>query len=644
MPAQDTEWLVTDQRGSFAMGTREGFRTRKYHGLLMGIAGREESASLVDFEMECQDHLLWPHCYGSEGGPLVFPQLGGPQGVEMRYHSTEWGPQWQWILPEGKLKFEVRATAGGSTGVGGISLSWTWQSKTRKPAQFKLRGFWAMRNLHAVGGVESTWEAEEEAKNLFKVSAADQKTAYCLLEGDWSFTKDPKWYRNFHYSEEVARGYPSDENLFSHGSFAVELQPGQSVKWKLAYHAQDLLENREAPEKPAPKTFDFILNRPAGIIAGYPWFGEWGRDTFIALPGMVASVLKSEEELGYVETWSYELLHRWGQWINQSGMLPNVLGKEGEPQWNSADATLWWCHSLASLWMFSLCAPHPFMDLKGEFQSLLDQAITAIRTGAHQHLRENAEGLLEVTSPHATWMDACIGGEAVTPRLGVLPEINALWFQALCLQWFWQEGENFSEIESLGRKVLECKEADRPNGIFLHSLPLAPSFVLRDSARLEADLIEIAENFLTPVGLRTLKPGVPAFRSRYVGTQEERDLAYHQGPVWAWLGGHFEVARARFEPAAPHEASVERMFPSPLLEEMPIEGHIPEIFDAEPPYTSRGAPAQAWSLACLEEARARKRLKVDSKLHKALSTRISAKKINQDKAKASDGKPMDVQA
>jgi 4-alpha-glucanotransferase len=181
--------------------------------------------------------------------------------------------------------------------------------------------------------------------------------------------------------------------------------------------------------------------------------------------------------------------------------------------------------------------------------------------------------------------------------------------------------ENFKELEELGNAALTCREQDRPNGIFLHSIPLAPSFVLKNKGVLERDLFEIAENFWTPVGLRTLKPTSFGFRAHCIGDQTQRDRAYHQGPAWGWLGGHFEMAKHRMD-----EGRFDKMFTTGILKDMPIEGHIAEIFDAEPPFTPRGAPAQAWSLACVEESKARRRLKIDPKITKVLAQRWMGRK------------------
>jgi 4-alpha-glucanotransferase len=307
-------------------------------------------------------------------------------------------------------------------------------------------------------------------------------------------------------------------------------------------------------------------------------------------------------------------------------MIPNVLEKSGVPQWESCDGTLWWCHALAAIWAQASAeggdgAGSVSRALETEYSPILAAAIASIEAGLHRGLRLADNGLLEVTEAHSTWMDARVDGKAVSPRLGALPEINALWFQARCLHGIWTRREGFDAraLKKLGRAALsQCLEVERPNGVFLHSVPLAPSFVLRDTAALSARLKLIATSLWTPVGLRTLSPTHSEYRPRYSGDQRERDQTYHQGLPWAWLGGHYQMARARL---ARKTGLPEIRFESGDPAWGPLAGHVAELFDAEPPFAPRGAPAQAWSLACFEEEAARRRSRVDAHLTRVLAQR-----------------------
>lgn len=608
------------------MGTAGGIRTRKYHSFYSGIAGRAEKVFLADIELKLNGQDLWPHLYASPTRPMVFPDPLQVATV-FAYEPDRGNPRWRWTFSQGQLAFAI-----GTVANGGIRLSWKWQRSSRgvdtAPATLEVRPFWAMRTLHGIGG--KTWTLKTRASSsgrVARIDGEDESTAWCVLEGAWSWQDDPLWHERFHYPEEIARGYIAQEDLYSAGFFKVELTQmrGKTAAWILSDHLREPAEVRHSAqirprERKRNKALDFVLREPAGVCAGFPWFGEWGRDTFISLPGMVAAWAAKE-----ATDWAHEILARWGSWIISDGMIPNVLEKNAKPQWESADGTLWWCHALAALWAQGLFGNGgEAVRLEQEFSPMLAAALVSIESGNHRALKLSGSGLLEVTEPHATWMDARVGGIAVTPRAGLLPEINALWFQAKLLHALWTRPQIAADLdapplEQLARAALsECLESDRPNRIFLHSIPLAPTFVLRDLATLSEQLKSISEQLLTPVGLRTLSPRNPAYRPSYLGGQNERDLGYHQGPTWAWLGGHYQMARARlvrqsslpdinFEPGASEWGS--------------IRGHVAELFDGEPPFTPRGAPAQAWSLACFNEAAARRRLQVDAHLTRVLAQR-----------------------
>jgi glycogen debranching enzyme len=649
----DSEWLVTDTRGLFAMGTVEGPRTRKYHGFLMGIAGRTETAFLADLDLRLNGQSLWPHFYASAEGPVVDPQPMAPGVKSFVYEAGRAGPLWHWDFqteegtegerePERKsarLTFAVEAGE-----AGGIRLLWKWKGPPKGwPALLEIRPFWAMRPLHAIGGAK--WQLLLDRRDGHDSVARISRLASALgtgtgmeariaMDGEFVWRDDPVWFRNFVYSEETARGYDDREDLFSAGVFSIDLKTGSRrgvAHWMLGTlgslaHGEPAASPEKLPRfRARVPALDFALLDPPGIVAGYPWFGEWGRDTFISLPGIAVAWRRAGGDVEQVWNWARDILRRWGEWIPVRGMIPNLIEKGGAPQWESSDGTLWWCHALASLWTFSLGEGCPFpwieSELRREFREPLNLAIEAMRSGRHRALALSSEGLLEVTEGHSTWMDARIEGKAVTPRVGLLPEINALWFQARCLQWQWSGMDALSTqlegIKKLGRMALQCREANRPNEIFLHSIPLAPSFVLKDNDALTAQMGGLMDaNLWTPVGPRTLSPKHPNYRPRYDGDQNARDQSYHQGPPWGWIGGHFEMARERM-----NNSSIQSLQPGTAPLNGPIDGHLPELFDAEPPFSPRGTPAQAWSLACYEEAATRRKTKVDSKLTQVLARR-----------------------
>ncbi len=639
---RDLEWLVSDSQGAFAMGTALGVRTRKYHGFYMGIPGRTQTAYLADLEFECNGISLWPHLYWGPQGMVQNPD-GEALSLSGEFKNRARGPAWQWKLAQGQLTFRVEAAR-----PAGITVSWDWASHGDEPALLKVRGFWAMRDLHALGGQEWAWKCLDFNSRLRSasggqgtiVSQAGDRVAFCYFRGPWQWKDHPLWYERFYYPIEIERGYEGQEDLYSAGVFEVILHPGESCEWwnsvdpgvfELGTPSEHFLQSSYPS-----RVFDFKMTHPAGIVAGFPWFGEWGRDTFVSLPGLAAAWLDGEAPSGEFKgsvPWIRELLNRWGSWIHTKGSLPNVLEANGQLQWDSCDATLWWCHSLSGLWTYTLVFQEFYPTLKLEFMSLLEEAIEAIAGGRHRFLKMRSDGLLEVTEAYTSWMDARIGGQPVTPRLGALPEINALWFQAIALYQLWGGHIRWLKgaggLAGLGLRVLECGEPTRPNVVFMHSIPLAPSFVLSAlglpvDGCVESDLMRLYEEFWTPVGLRTLSLHDPRYLPFYRGHPTERDASYHQGPVWAWLGGHFEVACDRLswirsakltDPSGWASALLgAKTLPPTFLNQMPILGHIAELFDGDSPFAARGAPAQAWSLACLEEASARRRWKLDQKI------------------------------
>lgn len=579
------------------MGTREGTRTRKYHSFLASIAGRLEKNFLAHLDLSIHGTELWTHAYNSPEQTVFHPD-----GAKYLTHfqSQPW-PMWTWQVPEGILEAQLTAlTRGGFE----FRLKWT-SSAQSVAAPLVVRPLWAMRRLHAVGAQAVHARMEGPFVHFRSRVSHDDVWIHCDRPFDWR--PNDTWYKNFYYREEHERGYPSNEDLFCAGQFEITLQHGESVRLQLRTSAQTSRQQRSALPTEAHALSDFILHEPPGIVAGFPWFGEWGRDTFIALPGIMAGIYHHDPD---VISWAVGVLERWSGWIESDGMIPNLITTEG-PQWESADGTLWWTHALASLWALGTAKPETgLLDLLPErFGRTLFHAISAIRLGRHKHLQPARGGMLEVTSSHSTWMDARINNEAATPRVGALPEINALWFQARCLHELWSRQHNDSFRQEAEALLSQPMEPERPNFVFLHSIPLAPCLFASNTSAVTRDAHRLRDVFATPVGLRTLSPQAQKYTAQYCGGAVERDYCYHQGPAWGWLKGHYDMARQRFKRAGLAIGDQEPQ--GPLSS---IEGHFAELFDAEAPFAHRGAPAQAWSSACRAEAAARAEWKVDEVL------------------------------
>jgi len=446
-----------------------------------------------------------------------------------------------------------------------------------------------------------------------------------------SYTHEPTWYRNFLYSEELARGLDAVEDLASPGVFEFSLSQKPAVLMLAteghaiteiesieARHAQvrtEELRRRESFSSPLERAADaYLVRRGEGktLIAGYPWFGDWGRDTFIAIRGLCIATGRLEE--------ARDILLAWAGVVSQ-GMLPNRFPDSGDqPEFNSVDASLWYIIAVNDY----LVAAEKHAGLTDDchtekLRAAVEAILVGYSTGTRFGIRADDDGLLAAGEfgQQLTWMDARVDGREITPRIGKPVEIQALWLNALAIgaefspRWqslfekgrFVFESKFWNEQAGYLADVIDCNhrhgEVDltfRPNQIFaIGGLPL--QLLSEDKARQVIDAIEML--LLTPVGLRSLAPGESGYAPHYQGGSRERDAIYHQGTVWPWLIGAFVEAWVRVRgntEAAKQEARSRFLVPLDLhLGEAGL-GHISEICDAESPHTPRGCPFQAWSL------------------------------------------------
>jgi glycogen debranching enzyme len=366
--------------------------------------------------------------------------------------------------------------------------------------------------------------------------------------------------------------------------------------------------------KPVSRSADVARSAAAGVegrtvIAGYYWFTDWGRDTMISLEGLTMITGREVEAANVLRTFAHSL---------RDGLLPNLFPEgEREGLYNTADATLWFFHAIDR-----------YLVRTGD-RSLVEALLPALVEVVEHHMRgtrfgigvdhsdcllhEGAEGC------QLTWMDAKVGDWVVTPRRGKAVEINALWYNALCVlvEWLRETGdgkgaERWAAVarrsrESFNRRfwndaagclydIVDGEHGDdascRPNQLFAISLPHA----VLDEKRWQSTLDVVRAKLLTPFGLRSLAPGSRDYQPRYDGDIHSRDAAYHQGTVWAWLIAPFVDAWLKTHPS---DRDTARRFLDAFSEHLSDAGigSISEIFDAEPPYAPRGCIAQAWSVA-----------------------------------------------
>jgi predicted glycogen debranching enzyme len=435
------------------------------------------------------------------------------------------------------------------------------------------------------------------------------------------------------YCWEQRRGLTPVDNHFSPGHFTVELSPDASVTVTLSTlpsSPADADAVVATPPEEAPYVLaqdppeiqqlyrtahSFLVQRASidrthlshgrTIIAGYHWFGDWGRDTMIALPGLCLSTRRYDDAAEILRTFAA---------ARRRGLLPNLFLDSGAGEaYNAVDASLWYIYALDRYYQAT-----GDRALVEELRPALEEIIHYYRTGTDFGICMDSDGLINATAPgwQLTWMDAKVGDWVVTPRMGKPVEINALWYNALrMMERFAHEFSwpgDFGELAEQVRKsyrafwftaggylydVLgDAPDARlRPNQIFAVSLPYSPL----DSNQARAVVNTVERYLLTPYGLRTLAPHDPEYQGRYSGDVWQRDGAYHRGTVWAWLMGPYVEAYLRLHGYTDGAKSVCRALLKPLLAHVREAGvgSISEIFDGNPPHLPRGTISQAWSVA-----------------------------------------------
>jgi predicted glycogen debranching enzyme len=622
-----TEWLEADGLGGFAGGTVSGIRTRRYHALLLAAVtpptGRMVLVNGFDAEIE-----TGAGCFALTT-QRYSPGVNHPDGVTRleSFTSDPW-PHWIYSVPGGKIIQEIFVPRG----VPAVVLRWRWEGGSLRSIPFWVRPFFSGRDFHAMHHENPFFRFAPETSSEGELWHFYDGVPEVRVRGSGIYHHEPCWYRNFLYDEELARGLDAVEDLAAPGRYEFDLMSGPAVlifsaeglEQSLAQEslaplewAQELGERerirREAISTPRLRAAEsYMVRRGSGrtLIAGYPWFGDWGRDTFIAMRGLCLAPGRLEE--------ARDILVAWAGALSQ-GMLPNRFPDHGEePEYNSVDASLWY-----------IIVVHEFLEATGDDPSFhaeketLQAAVDAILTGYHQGtrfgIRCDSDGLLACGVPgvQLTWMDAKAGDWVVTPRIGKPVEVEALWLNALGLaglhnpQWhalfeqgratfqnrFWNEARGcLYDVVDVDHQPGTFDARLRPNQIFAAGgLPLQ----LLDDV-LAARVVEIVEKELwTPMGLRSLAPGEEGYTGCYVGGPLERDGAYHQGTAWPWLAGPFIEAWVRVRGGmAEAKAQARELFLSPQLLRLDLPGlhHVPEIADAESPHIARGCPFQAWSL------------------------------------------------
>ncbi len=625
-----TEWLETDGLGGFASGTISGVRTRRYHALLLAAtkppAGRMVLVSGFDAWVDTAAGTF------AISAQRYAPEVIHPDGDSrlVRFCAEPW-PCWTWLLGDGlRLVQEIFVVHGQPA----VAVGWRIEGPGAAVARLRLRPFLAGRDFHSLGHENGGFSPSAKESLEVVEWTLGAKAPAVSAHHNGSYRGEPCWYRNFLYTEEQARGFDETEDLISPGFFEWDLLSAPAVLI-LATPAAHLphaasaaalfssLRQTEALRRaqfasPLHRAADaYFVRRGAGrtIIAGYPWFGDWGRDTFIALRGMCLSLGRMED--------ARDILLEWSGTVSE-GMLPNRFPDSGDaPEYNSVDASLWYIVAVHDYLAVARMQRKAGFFADGHRQRLkqaIDAILAGYAAGTRFGIRAEADGLLACgqAGVQLTWMDAKAGDWVVTPRIGKPVEVQALWLNALRIGAEWStkwDGlyargvaafhERFWNEETGGLfDILDCDHEPgrndasvRPNQIFaVGGLP----FALLNGYKARRVVETVEAKLLTPLGLRSLARDEPAYQPRYEGDVRQRDGAYHQGTVWPWLMGPFVEAWLRSRGAtSKNKAAARERFLAPLREHLAVGGigHISEIADAEPPYTPRGCPFQAWSLA-----------------------------------------------
>lgn len=627
---ESNEWIETDGLGGFATGTLTGVRTRRYHSILTSSTRPPtQRVALVkgfDAWIETPEGAwaLTSHRYAPD---VLYPD--GAMRISA-FACDPW-PTWRYTLPSGLVvEHELVMRRGAPV----VALSWRTLGDPSR-LTLRVRPLLGATDYHALRREAASVRTEARFENDSLVAwRPDAALPEVRAATNAAYAHDPRWHRAFLYCEERARGFDHIEDLLSPGMFTWRLDNGEAV---MILSAGDALETdcatsesvirrfttlrqrerarRAAFRSPLHKAADaYIVRRGAGksIIAGYPWFADWGRDTFIAMRGLLLATGRLDDARDVLLGWSGAI---------SGGMAPNRFPDAGEtPEYNSVDASLWFIVVVRE-WMDAMTAAgrEPLARDRGTLQESVRAILDAYTRGARHGIGADADGLL-AAGEHGvqlTWTDARVGDHVVTPRIGKPVEVQALWINALAVgagfdpSWrdalararrsfterFWnEEAQCLYDVIDRDHVRGAVDPSIRPNQIFaVGGLPLT----VLDARRARAVVDVVDRTLRTPLGLRSLAPGAPGYTPRYEGGPDRRDGAYHQGTVWPWLMGPFIEAWLRTRTIDDDAALAgARMLLEPLrrhIDEGGI-GHVCEIADAEPPRHPRGCPFQAWSV------------------------------------------------
>jgi len=643
--AETREWLVTNGIGGYACGTVAGILTRTYHGLLVAALNPPVNRTLLltklNETIQYDDRSY--HLYTDRWADGSIEPQGYIYLENFRLDGTI--PVWQFACADLLLEKRIWMEQGENT----TYIRYTCL-RGSMPLNLAIAALVNYRQYHG-NTHHNNWQMAVESidPDGIRIEAFPEATKLHLFatsdrsKNNFNWEINPIWQENFSLAVEKYRGLDHLDDNLRVATINFTIEPGESLtivastKKDPQLNSQKTLNSQQdrdrqildlwhfsndLPKNKIPDNIDrlvlaanqFIVDRPSlefsdgkTIIAGYPWFTDWGRDTMISLPGLTIST-------GRVEI-ARKILETFAKYIDR-GMLPNVFPDAGTiPGYNTVDATLWYFEAIRAY--YQATSDRQFLS---QLFPLLTEIIHWHVKGTRYNIHLDRDGLIYAGNSEVqlTWMDAKVDNWVVTPRTGKAIEINALWYNALVCTIDFAEilGKNAERYQQMATKtktafqrfwsdragycydVLDSPTGDdlslRPNQILAVSLPQFGSALLnRDRQRSVID--KVARNLLTSYGLRSLDPNDPNYIPSYGGDRLQRDGAYHQGTSWGWLIGHFVQAHLKVY----QNPLLARSFLEPMANHIQdgCIGNISEIFDGDPPFKPRGCFAQAWSVA-----------------------------------------------
>jgi predicted glycogen debranching enzyme len=613
------ELIRSNRAGAYASKTIAGCHTRKYHGLLVVpqptldddnhvlLSNLDETIIQRNAEFNLGIHK-YPGGIYSPKGHKYHESFSADPIPNSIYHVGGVILKKETLFAEKEDRILIRYTL----------------IDSHSPTKLKFWPYLAFRNVHKL--TRANVEANKRYKNIRNGIRMRLYPGYSPLYMQFSkeaeYTHVPDWHYSIEYQEEMERGYEYQEDLMVPGFFEVPIRKGETIIFAAGTSEADpaglkRMFTNEINKRVPRDNFEnclvnsaqqFIVRRGkrTEVIAGFPWFGRWGRDTFISLPGITLVIGDEKTFRAVINTMIKEM---------NGPFFPN-MGMKNHPSYDSVDSSLWFIWALQQYAIITGKKSSIWRDYKGAMLKILN----GFRSGEYPIIRMMDNGLLYAGEPGkaVTWMDAVVDGKPVTPRTGSQVEINALWYNAIMFTlelaslakdtkvtsswlpvanlfppafketfWLADKGYLADYVDGERRDI-----AVRPNMIIATSLP----YTAVDEEKRNQIMEVVRRELLTPRGLRSLAPKNPMYKGECVGDQVSRDESYHQGTVWPWLLGHFAEGYLKIHGrnAVPYINQLFKGF-EPEMWEHGI-GTISEIYDGDPPHKPRGAVSQAWSV------------------------------------------------